>query len=458
MLIASCKSNEVEFSYSPEEPAIGETVRFSNTTENGEDWAWNFGDGTTSTSKSPSKIYKKPGTYTVVLKVDDKASRTCTKTITVHDSVPAIGISDSIVNFYQPVQLSVDAYNPYSHQTSVQWELPANAKLIAGELTDKQITVCFTQLDAQNVKCAYQQGEKAYQLDTTIQVEDYAARSLVFARGKLIYHQRIYDYGYEEAIAYPVAASAVTAPSALCCTDDWLYIFNADRTTAGTLSGYDQVTGKTETLAQNAQAAEQQGFDYGYVANGLVYWTAADGVYQLDINARNTAFTAGALSAQKVAMAAQLGLTAGKQSGGVIVYNGVVLYAYDKGVVRFDKNNPASLKGSILSEFTIRCMALDRVSQKLYFAAEKGLYVATLNGEYPVLLDATANGKSIAVDADDNKLFFTTDEGVKEMPLVHSPNNETQQKASLVNSFGDVTALTVDASLRAIGLLITFTK
>ena len=448
MLIASCKSNEVEFSYSPEEPAIGQTVRFSNTTENGEDWAWNFGDGTTSTSKSPSKIFKKPGTYTVVLKVDDKAARTCTKTITVHDSVPAIGISDSIVYFYQPVQLSVDAYNPYSHQTTIQWELPACAKLIAGELTDKQITVCFTQLDAQNVKCAYQQGEKAYQLDTTIQVEDYAARSLVFARGKLIYHQRIYDYGYEEAIAYPVAASAVTAPSALCCTDDWLYIFNADHTTAGTLSGYDLVNDKTETLAQNAQAAEQQGFDYGYVANGLVYWTAADGVYQLDINARNTAFTAGALSAQKVAMAAQLGLTAGKQSGGVIVYNGVVLYAYDKGVVRFDKNNPASLKGSILSEFTIRCMALDRVSQKLYFAAEKGLYVATLNGEYPVLLDATANGKSIAVDADDNKLFFTTDEGVKEMPLVHSPNNETQQKASLVNSFGDITALTVDASLR----------
>lgn len=458
MLIASCKSNEVVFTFSPAEPAIGETVRFSNTTENGEDWAWSFGDGTTSTSKSPSKIYKKPGTYTVVLKVDDKASRTCTKTITVHDSVPAIGLSDSIIYFYQSVQISVDAYNPYSHQTSVQWELPANAKLIAGELTDKQITVCFTQLDAQNVKCAYQQGEKAYQLDTTIQVEDYAARSLVFARGKQIFHQRIYDYGYEEAIAYPVAASAITAPSALCCTDDWLYIFNADRTTAGTLSGYDLVNDKTETLAQNAQAAEQQGFDHGYVANGLVYWTAADGIYQLDINARNTAFTAGALSAQKVAMAAQLGLTAGKQSGGVIVYNGVVLYAYDKGVVRFDKNNPASLKGSILSEFTIRCMALDRVSQKLYFAAEKGLYVATLNGEYPVLLDATANGKSIAVDADDNKLFFTTDEGVKEMPLVHSPNNETQQKASLVNDYADVTALAVDASLRAIGLLITFTK
>ena len=448
MLIVSCKSNEVEFSYSPEEPAIGETVRFSNTTENGEDWAWNFGDGTTSTSKSPSKIYKKPGTYTVVLKVDDKASRTCTKTITVHDSVPAIGISDSIVYFFQSVQLSVDAYNPYSHPTTIQWELPASAKLLEGELTDKTILVCFTQLGSQNVKCTYQQGEKSYKMDTTLQVADYAARSLIFARGKQVYHQRIYDYGYEEALAYPVRTSAITVPSALCCTDDWLYIFNADRTTAGTLSGYNLVKGNTETLATNAQAGEQQGFDYGYTANGLIYWTAGDGVYQLDINARDTAFTAGASSTQNVAMASQLGLTAGKQGAGVIVYNGVVLYAYDKGVVRFDKNNPASLKGTILSEFTIRCMALDRVSQKLYFTTQEGLYVATLNGEYPVLLDATANGKSIAVDADDNKLFFTTDEGVKEMPLVHSPNNETQQKASLVNSYGDITALTVDASLR----------
>ncbi|HEX5003510.1 MAG TPA: PKD domain-containing protein, partial [Bacteroidia bacterium] len=42
-------------------------VIFSNTSQSGTSWLWNFGDGTTSASQSPSHSYSQSGTYTVSL-------------------------------------------------------------------------------------------------------------------------------------------------------------------------------------------------------------------------------------------------------------------------------------------------------------------------------------------------------------------------------------------------------
>ena len=86
--LVACKKNTVDFSYSPGEPRAGEVVKFSNLSSSGEDWSWSFGDGAVSTVKSPSHTYKKPGTYRVTLKVDDKSSWTATKELTVYDTIP----------------------------------------------------------------------------------------------------------------------------------------------------------------------------------------------------------------------------------------------------------------------------------------------------------------------------------------------------------------------------------
>jgi gliding motility-associated-like protein len=63
---------------------------FENTSEAGEDFYWDFGDGTTSSEFQPVHVYAIPGTYTVTLKVVD--SGTCNKvdfsapfTVTVSD-------------------------------------------------------------------------------------------------------------------------------------------------------------------------------------------------------------------------------------------------------------------------------------------------------------------------------------------------------------------------------------
>ncbi len=63
----------VEFTWTPQAPDAGETVQFTDTstTANGtiQSWAWNFGDGTTSTAQNPTHTYSACGPYTVTLSV-----------------------------------------------------------------------------------------------------------------------------------------------------------------------------------------------------------------------------------------------------------------------------------------------------------------------------------------------------------------------------------------------------
>jgi hypothetical protein len=56
------KTNMVE-----ERQKVNTPIRFLNQSTEGNSWLWEFGDGTTSTDKSPSKIYKNPGVYVVKL-------------------------------------------------------------------------------------------------------------------------------------------------------------------------------------------------------------------------------------------------------------------------------------------------------------------------------------------------------------------------------------------------------
>ena len=75
-MLIGCKKVTVDFTYSPAEPKAGETVSFTNLSSAGENWVWTFGDNATSLSKSPNKIYKKPGEYVVTLMVDSAKNQT----------------------------------------------------------------------------------------------------------------------------------------------------------------------------------------------------------------------------------------------------------------------------------------------------------------------------------------------------------------------------------------------
>ncbi|MFQ5838746.1 MAG: PKD domain-containing protein [Thermoplasmata archaeon] len=62
------------FTFAPLEPLEGEAVSFTDTSESYDGivlWEWDFGDGGTSSEKSPSHVYLSEGTYTVILTVGE---------------------------------------------------------------------------------------------------------------------------------------------------------------------------------------------------------------------------------------------------------------------------------------------------------------------------------------------------------------------------------------------------
>jgi len=66
----------------------GGSVKFLASSNTGVTYTWTFGDGGTGSGKNPNYQYKKPGKYTVCVKICDKTARCCTticKTIIIQD-------------------------------------------------------------------------------------------------------------------------------------------------------------------------------------------------------------------------------------------------------------------------------------------------------------------------------------------------------------------------------------
>ena len=138
-----CKRVEVDFSYAPTAPRAGQSIAFTNLCTEGEDWLWTFGDNSTSLLKNPYKIYKKPGTYTVKLMVDSAKNQTCTKSITVYDTIPTFVCSTEEIYHYQDVTFTANVYNPFSHTLTYEWQVSENCKVVSSSTKAASITVYF---------------------------------------------------------------------------------------------------------------------------------------------------------------------------------------------------------------------------------------------------------------------------------------------------------------------------
>lgn len=101
------------FTYS----AVGNSVSFTSNSTNGTSYAWNFGNGSTSTQQNPSHTYSSPGVYTVTLTVTNACgSSTTTQQITVG--------STSVENYVQDINLEVFP-NPASDVANISCFLDA---------------------------------------------------------------------------------------------------------------------------------------------------------------------------------------------------------------------------------------------------------------------------------------------------------------------------------------------
>lgn len=210
LLLASCGGKiNVDFSYSPEQPRAGKTIIFSNLSDDGEEWLWEFGDASSSTSKNPSKAYKRAGTYTVTLMVDNKKSLRCSKQITVYDTIPGIiCVSDSLdsigsVGMFHEATLSASVYNPYSYKMTYCWQFNrANVVVLSEDTTSMLVKVLFrTPNEREAIRLTITQNGTPIEVDTVLQILDQAAPALVMRTNAGVLRQRIYGDYYEDAYA-----------------------------------------------------------------------------------------------------------------------------------------------------------------------------------------------------------------------------------------------------------------
>lgn len=86
------------FSASNTNPALRQPVQFTNSSTNGGDNLWLFGDGDSSTATNPNHAYSAPGTYTVsLITTNCLGSDTATTSITVQTAT-TLGVSPDTIN------------------------------------------------------------------------------------------------------------------------------------------------------------------------------------------------------------------------------------------------------------------------------------------------------------------------------------------------------------------------
>lgn len=266
--LIACKKNEVEFSFSPSEPRAGQSVTFSNLSTSGEEWAWTFGDGATSTLKSPSHTYKKPGTYLVTLKVDNKNVWKVAKEITVADTIPSFDSADSVFYIYQDYTFSAQVYNPYNYEITYAWAFPINTDYIrladtTASLTESAITVYFTQpMEAAPIWLDMLLNDETTYIRKSFVVLDRQTNSLLIRTADADYRQRIFSPRAEEAKADASATARL----------------DAEQDTAQTYNGHQFTLAELATTFSGIR-----GF---HIANRKLYYRA-DGLWIANIDGSN---------------------------------------------------------------------------------------------------------------------------------------------------------------------------
>lgn len=267
-VLIACKKNSVNFSYSPQEPRAGQAVQFSNLSTSGEEWSWSFGDGAVSTIKNPTHTYKKPGTYRVILKVDNKSSWTATKELTVYDTIPTFVCEDSIFYIYRDYTFTANVYNPYNYEVEYEWILPIN--MIYACITDTTWNTAALHLyfiepleEAPIWLNVIMNGDTTH-VKKTFMVRDTTTNSMLIRTTEGDYRQRIFGDRAERA------KEDTSGSSILDAEQDTVQIYN----------GYEFKLSELKTVFP-----ELEGF---HIANRKIYYReSGNGLWVANIDGTN---------------------------------------------------------------------------------------------------------------------------------------------------------------------------
>ena len=262
--LVACKKIDVNFTYAPEAPRAGEKVQFTNNSSSGEDWEWTFGDGSTSTMKSPSHIYKQPGTYRVMLKVDNKNSLIATQELTVYDTIPTFTCSDSVFYVYQDYTFTACVYNPYNYTISYLWSDCS---------TESSLSLYFREAGQTKLSLRVVLNNDTTFIEKTIDVLDRATNAVLLRTADGDYRQRIFGDRAEPAKLDAGAKALLDAEQ------DTMQIYN----------GYAFYLSDLQTVFPNLNGFHIANRKIYYRANGL--WVAnIDGAYPVQIDTLGCAY------------------------------------------------------------------------------------------------------------------------------------------------------------------------
>lgn len=412
-----------DFSWSPESPKTGQTVTFTNNTEGGDTWNWYFGDDRNSILENPTHVYTTPGKYSVTLRADSNDNYVKIKEIIIYDSIPSIYIDVDSISYYGNVNFSVLAYNPYSYDVTYKWTFSDNAvseDLIDGVCELEELDVFFNTRNVNEiVKLEITVGDSAYTVVDTFYVNDIPSRSLLIAQpdGSVL-RQRLFDNGIEPYTNTSIYAGK--SPFNIDVAGNEVVLFDAGPNPgsedlsalgAGSIKAVDMTNSASRTIISNNNS-NLYNFYSGFVSGTKIYWTDfSDYVYTT-----STSSALGNFEADNITVPYYLvrvnrigyfgnGLAKSQMTGGFKTYDDVYFWSKcngGKGIYRFTSNDILSEDvltqgvspelGSILTDYEIRSFAVDAINQMVYFAvtapADKvGLWVARINGTYPMLID-----------------------------------------------------------------------
>jgi PKD repeat protein len=109
-LFAACKKQNTKATFTVPKSSyyLTEVVSFSNQTENGKSFTWDFGDGQTSADENPTHAYSKPGTFIVTLTA---GKSTFTKNVKINAGTGSYEVNNQTGIALPLVSFRIDANN-----------------------------------------------------------------------------------------------------------------------------------------------------------------------------------------------------------------------------------------------------------------------------------------------------------------------------------------------------------
>lgn len=131
------------FSVDLTDPEVGQTVFFTNNSENGDQYEWDFGDGTGTSDMNPTHSYTATGAYDVKLTVTSRNGATDNTGLTLNVMVPTL-LEIEVDEYYAPNTPVANA-SVILYPTLADWHAQTNK--VQEAFTDADGIAVFANLD-----------------------------------------------------------------------------------------------------------------------------------------------------------------------------------------------------------------------------------------------------------------------------------------------------------------------